>query len=242
MSQSASPSVSSPSSHSPHFVQPSHPPLSSGGPASSTATSSHFSATSSRPSSGQNFASKSVTSSQASATLSTKSALTSLSASSTQMSSVSSSSRRVSLGTATWTSTHATSTTPAIKSTTTTEVFPPGYSNVNNDACKDPPACSECLDGFALQCREDPNGGALRICQCEWNSGCRDDAEYGECIDMDCSREFRKSYHCDTVTVDPGMYPNGHCYCRDAPCRVEDCPDVSCGPGMQPACDANLEE
>ncbi|KAK8095072.1 hypothetical protein PG997_001757 [Apiospora hydei] len=106
----------------------------------------------------------------------------------------------------------------------------------------DPPTCSECLDGFQLDCDDELNGAGLKVCQCKWKSGCRDGTVYGECIDLDCSGETRKSYHCDTDTVDPGMYPKGHCYCRDPSCRVEDCPDIDCGPGMQPACDPNMEE
>ncbi|KAK8087509.1 hypothetical protein PG994_002483 [Apiospora phragmitis] len=110
-------------------------------------------------------------------------------------------------------------------------------SNVPNGACKNPPKCDQCIDGCELACTFDPN----EPCQCQWQSGCRDGFRYGICETLYCSKYYLTSFSCDT-DVDPKMYLRGYCYCRDAPCRVENCPPMDCGTGQQAVCDPNVEE
>lgn len=111
---------------------------------------------------------------------------------------------------------------------------------MNNAACKNLPQCDQSIDGFQLKCRKDPHGGSTNVCQCEWESGCGS-FRYGDCEALDCSKYDRKSFHCDKK-ADPGMYPDGHCYCRDAPCRVQKCDFLDCGGRpYQPVCNPNEE-
>ncbi|KAK8133440.1 hypothetical protein PG984_005452 [Apiospora sp. TS-2023a] len=149
----------------------------------------------------------------------------------------------VSFWTTIWmeTPTSTPSTTTDDTTSTSTYSAPPWESIVNNAACKNPPKCDQCIDGFQLKCRKDPHGDNTNVCQCEWESGCAS-FRYGDCADLDCSLHDRQSFHCDKK-ADPGMYPDGHCYCRDAPCRVGACPKMDCG-GLpcQPVCDPHEEE
>ncbi|KAK7977129.1 hypothetical protein PG988_004619 [Apiospora saccharicola] len=149
-----------------------------------------------------------------------------------------------------------TSTTPTKTGTTThTESFSfaPAPTIVPNGACKNPPTCDQCIDGFQFRCRPNPNGDGGQVCWCEWESGCVGEYRYGDCATLDCTvYPFggpRQSFHCDTTFNDgeyTGMYPDGLCYCRDTPCRAEKCPDLNCtathGYGWQAVCDPSMEE
>ncbi|KAK8077030.1 hypothetical protein PG996_003200 [Apiospora saccharicola] len=130
---------------------------------------------------------------------------------------------------------------------------PPAPTIVPNGACKNPPTCDQCIDGFQFRCRPNPNGDGGQVCWCEWESGCVGEYRYGDCATLDCTvYPFggpRQSFHCDTTFNDgeyTGMYPDGLCYCRDTPCRAEKCPDLNCtathGYGWQAVCDPSMEE